>query len=100
MSRGPVIGFPTLAIARNILNFYPRPNVGRNLFTTTQVQENDNNQFGARIDHRLSSSDQLFLRYLFSQASMLNPLSINGAGPRIGKSPPLVPDRLELELSA
>jgi outer membrane receptor protein involved in Fe transport len=66
------------SVARNILDFYPRPNVGRNLFTTTQVQENDNNQFGARIDHRFSSGDGFFVRYLFSEASVLNPLS-NGA---------------------
>ena len=26
-------------VSRNILNFYPRPNVGRNLFTSTEVAE-------------------------------------------------------------
>jgi hypothetical protein len=66
-------------ISKNILNLYPRANVGRNLFNTTQVQENDANQFGARVDHRFSASDEFFGRYLFSQGSVFNPLSINGA---------------------
>lgn len=66
-------------ITRNILNFYPRANVGRNLFTSTQVQEKDTNQFGIRLDHRLTQNDEFFGRYLFSQAAVLNPLSINGA---------------------
>ena len=66
-------------MSKNILNFYPRPNVGRNLFTSTEVQENNTNQFGGRIDHRLSASDEIFVRYLFSQAEVFNPLSINGA---------------------
>ena len=66
-------------VARNILNFYPRPNVGRNLFTSAQVQENDTDQFGIRLDHRLTQSDEFFGRYLFSQAAVVNPLSINGA---------------------
>src|SRR5262245_9002341 len=66
-------------VSKDILNFYPRPNVGRNLFTSTEVQENNTNQFGGRIDHRLSASDEVFVRYLFSQAEVFNPLSINGA---------------------
>ena len=66
-------------MSQNILNFYPRPNVGRNLFTSTEVLENNTNQFGGRIDHRLSASDEIFVRYLFSQAEVFNPLSINGA---------------------
>ena len=66
-------------ISKNILNFYPRANVGRNLFNTTQVLESDTNQFGARVDHRFSTSDEFFGRYLFSQGAVFNPLSINGA---------------------
>ena len=66
-------------VSKNILNFYPRPNVGRNLFTSTEVLENNTNQFGGRIDHRLSASDEIFVRYLFSQSEVFNPLSINGA---------------------
>ncbi|MEW5978640.1 MAG: carboxypeptidase regulatory-like domain-containing protein [Acidobacteriota bacterium] len=66
-------------VARNLLEFYPRPNIGRNLFNSTQVQRNDSDQFGIRIDHKLSQRDEFFGRYLFSQSSILNPLSINGA---------------------
>lgn len=66
-------------VAQKLLQLYPLPNVSPNLYTSTLVQENDSNQFGARIDHRLSERDDLFVRYLFSQGSNLSPLSINGA---------------------
>jgi hypothetical protein len=66
-------------ISQNLLSFYPLPNAGRNLFTSTEVQENDTNQWGVRVDHRLSQTDQFFVRYLFSQADVVSPLSINGA---------------------
>ena len=60
-------------MSKNILNFYPRPNVGRNLFTSTEVQENNTNQFGGRIDHRFSSGDEIFVRYLFSAGGSVQP---------------------------
>ena len=66
-------------ISQNLLSFYPLPNSDRNLFTSTEVQENDTNQWGIRVDHRLSAADELFVRYLFSQADVVSPLSINGA---------------------
>ncbi len=66
-------------VSKNLLSFYPLPNVAPNLFTSTQVLENDTDQFGTRVDHRLSQRDDLFVRYLFSQGSSVNPLSINGA---------------------
>ena len=61
------------------MNFYPLPNSDRNLFTSTEVQENDTNQWGIRVDHRFSAADELFVRYLFSQSDVVSPLSINGA---------------------
>ena len=66
-------------ISQNLLSFYPLPNAGRNLFTSTEVQENDTNQWGIRVDHRLSQADEFFVRYLFSQSDVVSPLSINGA---------------------
>lgn len=73
---------PTEAInpvTLNLLKFYPLPNVAPNLYTSTQVLQNNTNQFGARIDHQLSQRDELFGRYLFSQGSAVDPLSISGA---------------------
>jgi hypothetical protein len=66
-------------VSLNLLNFYPLPNVAPNLFTSTEVLRNDTDQFGARIDHQLSPRDEFFGRYLFSQGSEVNPLSIAGA---------------------
>ncbi len=66
-------------VSLNLLNFYPLPNVAPNLYTSTQVLQNNTDQFGARIDHQLSHRDEIFGRYLFSQSSSIDPLSISGA---------------------
>lgn len=66
-------------ISKNILQFYPLPNDGTNQYVTTQMLRNDSNQFGVRVDHYLSSRDSVFVRYMFSGGSEVDPLSIEGA---------------------
>ncbi len=66
-------------VAQNVLQFYPLPNDGPNQFITTQTLQNNSDQFGTRIDRYLSSRDALFVRYMFSNGSQVDPLSIAGA---------------------
>ncbi len=66
-------------ISQKILQFYPLPNSGPNQFVITQTVTNDSDQFGGRADHYLSSRDSLFVRYMFSNGSQVDPLSIAGA---------------------
>ena len=67
------------AISKNLLGFFPLPNAGTNLFSTTQTLNNNFDQFGIKIDHYLSSRDMLTFRYMFNQLSQLDPLSPGGA---------------------
>ncbi|MBW8869853.1 MAG: TonB-dependent receptor, partial [Acidobacteriales bacterium] len=62
-----------------LLSFFPLPNAGTNLFSTTQTLKNDSDQFGIKVDHYLDSHDTLNFRYAFNQLSQLDPLSPNGA---------------------
>lgn len=66
-------------ISENILQFYPLPNEGTNQYVTTQMLSNNSNQFRIRIDHYLSQRDSVFVRYMFSAGSEVDPLSIEGA---------------------
>ena len=67
------------SISRNLLPFFPAPNAGPTTFVTTQTKPTDNDQFGVRFDHYLNSRDTLNFRYIFSQGSVLDPLSTSGA---------------------
>ena len=66
-------------ISQALLSFFPLPNSGTNLFSTTQTREQNEDQFGVRLDHYLSSSDSLNFRYMFSNGTRLDPLSTAGA---------------------
>jgi len=66
-------------ISQNILAFYPKPNVGNNIFVSTLNKSTDNDQFGVRLDHYLTPRDVLNFRYIFSQGNVLDPLSTAGA---------------------
>ncbi|MFN7997063.1 MAG: carboxypeptidase regulatory-like domain-containing protein [Bryobacteraceae bacterium] len=71
---------PSLSpIAQKLLNFYPLANSGTNLFTATEAASNNNDQFGTRIDHYFSPHDSVFARYMFSNSSQVDPLSVAGA---------------------
>jgi hypothetical protein len=66
-------------VSQNLLSFFPLPNAGTNLLSTTQTLRNDSDQFGIKVDHYLTSRDTLNFRYMFSQLSQLDPLSPGGA---------------------
>ena len=66
-------------ISQNLLAYYPLPNTGTNLFTTTQTLNETNDQFGVRIDHYLSDRDRIFGRYNLSNGSEFDPIAVSGA---------------------
>ena len=66
-------------IATNVLPFFPLPNVGENGFIATQTLSENNDQFGLRLDHYLSSTDTLNFRYMYSSGPTTDPLSPVGA---------------------
>jgi hypothetical protein len=66
-------------VSQNLLGFFPLPNAGTNLFSTTQILRNDSDQFGIKVDHYLDPRDTLSFRYMFYQLSQVDPLSPGGA---------------------
>jgi hypothetical protein len=50
-----------------------------NSFIATETKSEDNNQFGIRLDHYLSTSDTLNFRYMYSSGPTTDPLSPAGA---------------------
>jgi len=66
-------------ISQSLLSYFPLPNVGTNLFTTTQNLNANRDQFGVRVDHSISSRDSIFVRYNYSSGSQFNPLAVSGA---------------------
>ena len=66
-------------ISQNLLQYFPEPNVGTNLYSASGEINNNYNQFGIKIDDYLTSRDNLNFRYSFYQSSDLNPLSPQGA---------------------
>ena len=66
-------------VSQNLLPFFPLPNVGTNLFSTTQTLSNNTDQFGVKVDHYLDPRDTLNFRYAFNQLSQTDPLSPGGA---------------------
>ncbi|MGA3027447.1 MAG: carboxypeptidase regulatory-like domain-containing protein [Bryobacteraceae bacterium] len=67
-------------IALAAAKLYPLPNIGANVFESTQLGSTDYDQGGFRLDHYFGDSDQLFLRYSASSLHQLDPLPIAGAG--------------------
>ena len=67
------------SVSQNLLGFFPLPNAGTNLFSTTQTLMNNTDQFGIKVDHYLDSRDTLSFRYMFNQLSQVDPLSPGGA---------------------
>ena len=65
--------------AKNVLPFFPLPNVGENGFIATQTLSQNNDQFGVRLDHYLSHADTLNFRYMYSSGPTTDPLSPVGA---------------------
>jgi outer membrane receptor protein involved in Fe transport len=70
---------PINPIAANVLPFFPMPNSGENGFIGTETLVQNNDQFGVRIDHYLSTADTLDFRYMYSSGPTTDPLSPVGA---------------------
>jgi hypothetical protein len=68
------------SVAIAAAQLYPLPNIGTNVFESTQLGYTNYNQGGFRLDHYFSNNDQLFLRYSASSLAQLDPLPIAGAG--------------------
>lgn len=65
-------------VAAKLVQLYPMPNVPgtgffNNNFISNGILNNDINQFDVRVDHNLSSRDNLFARYSFQQTDRSEP---------------------------
>ena len=67
-------------IAQLASQLYPLPNIGTNVFESTQLGSTNYDQGGFRLDHYFGAGDQLFARFSTSHLNELDPLPINGAG--------------------
>jgi len=67
-------------IAQKAELLYPLPNIGTNVFESTQVGVTNYDQGGFRLDHYFGAGDQLFARYSGSTLHQFDPLPIAGAG--------------------
>ena len=66
-------------LTQNLLNYFPSPNNGTNVFTATQVVHQDTNQFGLRLDQYVGAADALNFRYAFSDGTEFHPIPTSGA---------------------
>ena len=64
-------------IAAKIINLYPLPNYNNGLlynnYVAQPVDSDDTNQFDVRVDYNLSTQDQMFARYSWSNENKFNP---------------------------
>ncbi len=68
-------------IALKAEQLYPLPNIGTNVFESTQIGTDNYDQGGARLDHYFhGGKDQLFARYSGAARHDFDPLPIAGAG--------------------
>jgi hypothetical protein len=67
-------------IAIQAAKLYPLPNIGSNVFESTQLGSTNYDQGGFRIDHYFGAKDQLFARFSTSSLHQFDPLPIAGAG--------------------
>ena len=66
-------------VSLKVLQYYPLGNITPSIFASTQIQKNNSDQAGAKIDHSFGTSDQLNARYAHATGFNINPLSIKGA---------------------
>ncbi|HTS34213.1 MAG TPA: TonB-dependent receptor [Candidatus Solibacter sp.] len=66
-------------LALGLLNMFPEPNTGTNVFNSTQIVQQNSNQFGLRLDQYLGASDIVNFRYAFSDGNQFNPIPTSGA---------------------
>ncbi len=77
---GQIPPFLLNPIALKAESLIPLPNIGRNLFSSTELLTDNYDQGGFRLDHYFGNSDQVFARYAVSSLHQLDPLPINGSG--------------------
>lgn len=68
-------------VAKNLLQFYPDPNAGTNLFTSSPVAPTDEDNFLVRGDQKLGSKDNLFGTYYYQNGHSQNPFPTAFLGP-------------------
>ena len=66
-------------LTQNLLNYFPLPNNGPDVYTATQVVHQDSNQFGLRFDQYVGAADALNFRYAFSDGTEFHPIATSGA---------------------
>ena len=69
-------------IAAKLIQLYPQPNVPgsgffNNNFISNGILNNDVNQFDVRVDHNLTSRDNIFVRYSYQQTDRVEPPLLN-----------------------
>ena len=69
----------TSPLSLGLLSLFPTPNVGDNIYGSTQIVTQNTDQFGVRLDHQLSSADAFNFRYAFANSSQFNPIPTAGA---------------------
>ncbi|MBV8905213.1 MAG: TonB-dependent receptor [Acidobacteriia bacterium] len=77
---GQIPPFLLSPIALKAESLIPLPNIGPELFSSTQILTNNYDQGGFRFDHYFGNNDQIFARYATSSQHELDPLPINGSG--------------------
>ena len=65
-------------VAAQLINLYPMPNVPgsgffNNNFISNGILNNDVDQFDTRVDHRLTDTSNLFVRYSFQNTNRVEP---------------------------
>jgi hypothetical protein len=64
--------------AAQVVSLFPAVPQG-NAFIATETKIEDNNQFGVKVDHYLSTADTINFRYMYSSGPTTDPLSPVGA---------------------
>ncbi len=68
-------------VAASLLQFYPDPNLGPNLSTSSPSAPTDLDQFTVRVDQKLGTNDHLFGRYFYQDGSAISPFTTAFLGP-------------------
>ena len=68
-------------VAKNLLQFYPDPNSGTNLFTSSPVAPENEDNFLVRVDQKLGGRDTLFGTYYYQDGNTQNPFPTAFLGP-------------------
>src|SRR5262249_7823608 len=70
-------------LSQSFMNLYPDPNQPgklRNNYIISPQQSDGIDQFDVRVDHNLSSRNQIFGRFSFSTRTRINPAPLPGLG--------------------